>query len=65
MPNYQFLCENCNYTEEARLLISKRNNIRNCPKCGNILTRLIGSGSGIIFKGKGFYQTDYGGKNPD
>lgn len=30
-----------------------------CPKCGGHLDRLIGSGSGIIFKGDGFYATDY------
>lgn len=36
---------------------------RKCPKCKKRkLTRLIGAGSGIIFKGKGFYQTDYPSK---
>lgn len=35
-----------------------------CPKCSRKLKRLIGSGAGIIFKGKGFYATDYRKKTP-
>jgi len=36
--------------------------IRKCPKCGQKVQRLLGSGSGIVFKGSGFYQTDYKNK---
>ncbi|MGE5805283.1 MAG: FmdB family zinc ribbon protein, partial [Ignavibacteria bacterium] len=33
--------------------------VKTCPKCGGKVKRLIGSGAGPIFKGTGFYQTDY------
>jgi len=33
--------------------------IKKCPKCGGKVKRLLGSGAGIIFKGSGFYETDY------
>jgi len=33
--------------------------LKKCPKCGGELRRLIGTGAGILFKGSGFYQTDY------
>lgn len=33
--------------------------IRKCPECGKKVKRLIGAGAGILFKGSGFYQTDY------
>jgi predicted nucleic acid-binding Zn ribbon protein len=38
----------------------KAKSLRKCPKCGKTkLNRLIGSGAGVIFKGSGFYETDY------
>jgi len=37
----------------------KDNHLTECPKCGGTVKRLIGSGAGPIFKGTGFYQTDY------
>ena len=59
MPTYDYICENCGYEFEQFQAI-KAKPIRKCPKCGkNGLRRLIGSGSGVIFKGSGFYQTDY------
>lgn len=37
---------------------------KKCPECGKLrLVRLVDKGAGIIFKGQGFYSTDYGGKN--
>lgn len=36
-----------------------------CPKCKGSLIRIIGTGSGPIFKGSGFYQTDYKGKSQE
>jgi putative FmdB family regulatory protein len=59
MPTYQYECENCEYSfEQSQSMTEKR--LSKCPKCGkNKLARLIGSGSGIIFKGSGFYETDY------
>jgi predicted nucleic acid-binding Zn ribbon protein len=38
--------------------------LKKCPKCGKKIHRLIGGGSGIIFKGSGFYETDYKKKTP-
>ncbi len=59
MPTYEYKCENCEHLfEHFQTMTSKP--LRKCPKCGkNKLNRLIGSGAGIIFKGTGFYQTDY------
>ena len=59
MPTYDYICENCGYEFEQFQAIKARP-IRKCPKCGRKeLKRLIGSGSGVIFKGSGFYETDY------
>jgi len=59
MPTYDYKCKNCGYTFEFFQFMSQ-NPKRKCPKCGKLkLQRLIGSGGGVIFKGSGFYQTDY------
>jgi len=59
MPTYDYICQKCGAEFERFQSISARA-IRKCPKCGkNALKRLIGAGSGIIFKGSGFYETDY------
>jgi len=59
MPTYEYVCEDCGYEFEQFQSITARA-IRKCPKCGKMsLKRLIGTGSGIIFKGNGFYETDY------
>jgi putative FmdB family regulatory protein len=59
MPTYEYLCGNCDHRFEAMQSI-KSKPLRKCPSCGKQkLKRLIGAGSGIIFKGSGFYQTDY------
>ncbi len=59
MPTYEYKCENCGHQfEQFQSITSKP--LRVCPKCGqNTLNRLIGAGAGIIFKGSGFYATDY------
>ena len=57
MTFYEFVCEKCGYKDEVRLSIADRNIIRNCPKCTNTLTRLIGN-VGFVFKGDGFYTND-------
>ncbi len=59
MPTYEYVCENCgNKFEQFQTITAKP--LRICPKCGQQkLNRLIGAGAGIIFKGSGFYQTDY------
>jgi putative FmdB family regulatory protein len=59
MPTYDYVCENCDHRFELFQSI-KAKPIRKCPKCGKLtVNRLIGAGAGIIFKGSGFYETDY------
>ncbi len=59
MPTYEYACEVCGAQFE-RLESIKARPLRKCPKCGrNKVKRLIGTGAGIIFKGSGFYETDY------
>jgi putative FmdB family regulatory protein len=59
MPTYEYVCEKCGHKFERFQAITARP-IRKCPECGKSnAKRLIGVGSGIIFKGSGFYETDY------
>ncbi len=59
MPTYDYECEACGHTFEKFQSIKARP-VRKCPKCGkNKVRRLLGTGAGVIFKGSGFYQTDY------
>src|SRR5271155_1440033 len=61
MPTYEYKCHHCGHTLEKFQSMSSKP-IRKCPKCGhNTLHRLIGAGAAIIFKGSGFYETDYRG----
>lgn len=59
MPTYDYRCNACQH--EFELFQSMKDSPkRKCPECGkNALERLIGLGGGIIFKGGGFYETDY------
>ncbi len=59
MPTYEYKCQACDHQFEQLQPITAKP-LRKCPSCGKLkLVRLIGSGAGIIFKGSGFYQTDY------
>jgi len=59
MPTYDYICESCGGGFERFQSITAKP-LRTCPKCGKRkLKRLIGAGAGVIFKGSGFYQTDY------
>ncbi len=59
MPTYQYECADCGHQFEQLQSINE-NRLKKCPICKkNALHRLIGTGSGIIFKGSGFYETDY------
>lgn len=59
MPTYGYACDECGHEFEEFQSIKARP-LRKCPQCGKLaLKRLIGTGAGIIFKGSGFYQTDY------
>lgn len=59
MPTYDYKCEACGNKLELFQKMSDKP-LKTCPACNqDSLKRLIGSGAGIIFKGKGFYCTDY------
>ncbi|MFM7077209.1 MAG: FmdB family zinc ribbon protein [Planctomycetaceae bacterium] len=59
MPTYDYVCDGCGHAFE--LFQSMTDSVkRTCPKCKKKkLRRLIGAGGAIVFKGSGFYQTDY------
>lgn len=62
MPTYEYKCDNCGHEFEIYQSM-KDEKLTKCPECGKLtLKRLIGSGSGLIFKGSGFYLTDYKNK---
>jgi putative FmdB family regulatory protein len=58
MPTYDYECSRCGHTFE---LFQKMTDLpaETCPSCGGEVRRKIGSGAGLIFKGSGFYATDY------
>ena len=59
MPTYDYLCGSCGDRFEKFQSITAET-LRECPNCGKMeLKRLIGAGAGVIFKGSGFYETDY------
>ena len=59
MPTYDYLCNGCGHEfEHFQSMTSKL--LKKCPECGELsLKRLIGSGAAVLFKGSGFYTTDY------
>jgi putative FmdB family regulatory protein len=59
MPTYEYKCQACGHHFEKFQSIMAPS-VRKCPQCGkNQVKRLIGTGAGLIFKGGGFYETDY------
>ena len=58
MPTYEYECPHCGHAFELFQKITDQP-LKKCPKCKKGVKRLIGTGSGIIFKGSGFYATDY------
>ena len=59
MPTYEYACDECGHEFEEFQSITARP-LKKCPECGQRgLQRLISAGGGVIFKGSGFYQTDY------
>jgi len=58
MPTYNYECLKCGNNFEAFQKMSDAP-LKECPACKGEVKRLIGSGSGLIFKGSGFYVTDY------
>jgi putative FmdB family regulatory protein len=58
MPTYEYECQKCGHHFE---LVQSMNDApkKTCPKCRGRVKRLLGTGAGLIFKGSGFYSTDY------
>ena len=63
MPTYEYKCRKCGNTFELIQSMTSKPSAK-CPKCAGSAKRLIGNGTGIIFKGSGFYETDYKRKSP-
>ena len=58
MPTYEYKCKSCGHVfEEFQSITAPPCEV--CPKCGGKVKRLIGAGAAVIFKGSGFYATDY------
>lgn len=64
MPTYDYKCKSCEFTFEKFQKFSD-NPEKECPKCNGEVKKLIGSGGIPIFKGSGFYETDYKSKKSD
>ena len=62
MPTYEYQCQKCRKRDEAFQSITAKP-LTKCPRCGGRLKRLVSSGSGFLFKGSGFYITDYRSKS--
>ena len=58
MPTYEYECTRCGHLFELFQSISAPPRKR-CPECQGKVKRLLGTGAGLIFKGSGFYSTDY------
>lgn len=58
MPTYEYRCKKCGHTFELFQGMTDKP-ITKCPRCNGNVERLIGSGGGLLFKGDGFYATDY------
>jgi len=58
MPTYEYQCESCGHHFEAFQSITEAP-FKKCPRCKGPVKRLISPGAGLIFKGSGFYITDY------
>ncbi len=63
MPTYEYACQKCGHRFEQMQSITAKA-LKKCPSCGKTaLQRLFGAGAGFIFKGSGFYATDYRSDN--
>jgi putative FmdB family regulatory protein len=58
MPTYEYVCRKCGHEFEAYQSI-KDEPLKRCPKCKGAVKRKISMGAGLLFKGSGFYITDY------
>lgn len=62
MPTYEYECRKCGHRFEIFQSI-KESPRKRCPRCHGALQRLLGTGAAVLFKGPGFYATDY--RSPD
>lgn len=62
MPTYEYECTKCGHHFDAFQKINDKT-LDKCPRCNGKVKRLISAGAGIIFKGSGFYSTDYKNKS--
>ena len=60
MPTYEFRCPDGHEFEKFYRKISDATSELPCPVCGKVAMRLVSGGAGLVFKGSGFYLTDYG-----
>lgn len=58
MPTYSYQCKKCNHIQDVFHSMSATPSVK-CEICGGKCGKLLGTGAGIIFKGSGFYETDY------
>jgi putative FmdB family regulatory protein len=59
MPTYEYQCDACDHNFDEFQSFSEKQ-LKKCPKCGKSkLRRVFGTGAAVLFKGSGFYQTDY------
>ncbi len=59
MPTYEYVCDECGHNFDELQSFSDEP-LKKCPKCGKKkLRRLFGTGAAVLFKGSGFYETDY------
>ena len=64
MPTYTYRCKSCGHEFDELQKFNEQKLVR-CPSCNNdTLIRVIGGGAGLVFKGSGFYKTDYGNPSP-
>jgi putative FmdB family regulatory protein len=59
MPTYAYRCTKCEHEFEAVEKITAHPRVKKCPLCGGRSQRVISGGAGFLFKGEGFYVTDY------
>jgi len=58
MPIYEYYCKDCDHTFETLKNI-KESQTANCPKCDKLVNKQVSQVGGLVFKGSGFYITDY------
>jgi putative FmdB family regulatory protein len=58
MPHYAYVCNSCKHAFDVLQSMSAEP-VKECPQCKGPVTRLISGGAGVMFKGSGFYDTDY------